>query len=373
MVGSLMTDGGDVTGATAMSSEVTVRFDATVRRGEFEVEARFDLAPGSTTAIVGPNGAGKSTVLAAIAGLEPAKSGVIEIAGAAVDEPASGVFVASRDRRVGIVFQDHLLFPRMTVRDNVAFGMRTRGQSKSESRSRASELLSRYGLEEFADRAPHELSGGQAQRVALARALVTDPEVLMLDEPLSALDVKAKAQVRSELVTQLAEFAGAVLLVTHDPVDVNLLADRLVVLEEGKVVQQATPAEVRRSPRSAYVAAFAGRNYVRARVDAGQITVDGSTVGLQTSDTSVSGAALVTIAPSAIALHQERPVGSPRNVWATQIVGVEPLGDIRRVVLGEPLELAADLTPSAVETMGLAVGQEIWASVKATEVHVAAL
>ena len=367
MVGALMTEALD-----AIGSDAAVRFDATVRRGDFEVGAQFDLEAGSTTAIVGPNGAGKSTVLAAIAGLEPALSGVIEIAGEVVDKPASGLFVASRDRRVGIVFQDHLLFPRMSVRDNVAFGIQSRGRSKSESRARASEFLSRYGLEEFANRAPHELSGGQAQRVALARALATEPQVLMLDEPLSALDVEAKAQVRGELVKQLSEFAGAVLLVTHDPVDVNLLADRVIVLEEGKVVQSATPDDVRRQPRSAYVAAFAGRNYVRAVVDAGQITVDGSTVGLQTADTSVSGPALVTIAPSAIALHRERPAGSPRNVWATQIVGVEALGDIRRVMLGAPLELSADLTPSAVETMSLAIGQEIWASVKATEVHVAA-
>jgi len=270
---------------------IQIRFDASVVRDEFKVHADFQLPAGSTTALVGPNGAGKSTVLAAIAGLEPAHSGEIEIGGVVVDAPANAVFVPSRERNVGVVFQQHLLFPHLSVLDNVAFGLRSRGLSKADARSRAM------------------------------------------------------------------------------PVDTNLLADQLIVLEAGEVVQVGSPDAVRRQPKSAYIASFAGENHLRASVEAGQIAVDGSTVALQTADRSVTGPALVTIAPSAIALHRDQPGGSPRNVWSTQIASVEVMGDVRRVMLGAPFELAADLTPGAVESMGLRAGQEIWASVKATEIR----
>ena len=350
-----------------------VRFDARVVRGDFELDAAFTLPAGSTTAIVGPNGAGKSTILAAIAGLEAARSGTIEIAGFVVDDPSTGIFVPSRDRHVGVVFQDHLLFPNLTVLENVAFGLRARGQSRLAADAAASALLQRHELAEFASRRPDQLSGGQAQRVALVRALASEPDVLALDEPLSALDVEARASVRSQLARHLADFAGPVVMVTHDPLDAKLLADQLVVLEAGKVVQIGTPVEVGRQPATSYVASFAGLNHLRAHVDQGQIKVAGVDVALQTSEMSVAGDALVTIAPSAVALHRERPGGSPRNVWSTKISGVEDFGDVRRVILGDPLELAADLTPAAVESLDLRAGQEIWASVKATEVRVVQL
>lgn len=350
-----------------------LNFDATVARGEFRVSAAFHLQAGKTTAIVGPNGAGKSTILSAVAGLVAVEKGRIEIGEVVVDDPANGRFVASKDRRVGVVFQDHLLFPNLTVLDNVAFGLRARGHSKAAARSAAMEWLGRDGFDEFGERRPHELSGGQAQRVALIRALATEPEVLLLDEPLSALDVEAKARVRARLSRHLADFEGVVMLVTHDPVDVNLLADHLIVLESGKVTQVGTPSAVRRAPQSGYIAAFAGLNHLKATADDGQITIAGADVGLQSADRTGAGPVLVTIAPSAIALHRERPGGSPRNVWSTRIVGIEEFGDVRRVSLADPVDLAADLTAGAVESMALAPGEEIWASVKATEVRIAPL
>ncbi len=350
-----------------------VNFDATVTRGSFEVRAAFELRAGEVTAMVGPNGAGKSTVLAAIAGLTPIESGRIQIANVVVDDPTAAAFVPSKDRRVGVVFQDHLLFPNLSVLDNVAFGLRARGDSKASARAGAMQWLERDDMTEFAQRRPHELSGGQGQRVALTRALATEPDVLILDEPLSALDVEAKRSVRAQLSDRLNDFSGATLLVTHDPVDVNLLADQLIVLEAGRVVQTGTPSEIRRGPQSSYIASFAGLNHLRAEVGDGQITIEGVDVVLQAADRTVSGAALVTIAPSAIALHLDRPGGSPRNVWLTRIAAIEEFGDVRRVSLASPLELAADLTPGAVEAMALAADQEIWASVKATEVGVVPL
>lgn len=357
-----------------MGSLVTaLRFDATVRRGGFEVIAEFEIAAGDKAAIVGPNGAGKSTILSTIAGLIPVDEGELEIGGVTVDDPARNLFVPSKDRRLGFVFQDHLLFPNMSVLDNVAFGLRSRGVSKSDARAVAMDLLRDDALESLAARRPTQLSGGQAQRVALARAIATDPDVLLLDEPMSALDVESRADVRARLSRYLEAFTGAVVMVTHDPADASLLADRLIVIEGGSVVQTGTPRQVRRNPASAYVASFAGLNHLRANVEGGLITVPGTSESLQTADRSISGPALVTIAPSAVALHRDRPAGSPRNVWSTQIVGVEELGDVRRVILGEPFEFAADLTPGAVEAMTLAEGQQIWASVKATEVGVGVL
>lgn len=346
-----------------------VHFDATVARGDFQVTADFSLAAGETTAVVGPNGAGKSTILAAIAGLAPISSGKIEIAGRAVDEPAAGHFVPSKDRRVGVVFQDHLLFPNLTVIDNIAFGLRAGGASRAAATAQAAEWLERDDLASLASRRPHQLSGGQAQRVALVRALATEPDVLLLDEPLNALDVEAKANVRSQLSTRLHTFSGAVLLVTHDPVDANLLADQMVVVEEGRIVQTGTPSEVRRQPNSTYIAAFAGLNHLRAEAESGQISIAEGDTTLQSADRSASGAVLVAIAPTAIALHRDRPGGSPRNVWLTRIGAIEEFGDVRRVSLGHPIEVVADLTPGAVESLELGIGQEVWASVKATEVR----
>ena len=350
-----------------------VHFDASIERGGFVLQANLEFSAGGTTAVIGPNGAGKSTLLAALAGLESAVTGTISIDGSVVDDPAAGVFVPSRDRRVGFVFQDKLLFPHLSVEENVAFGLRAHGRSKTEARSMASDLLGRDGLSSLASRRPDQLSGGQAQRVALVRALAIEPSLLLLDEPLSALDVQARTEVRQQLMERLESFAGVALLVTHDPPDAFLLADQIVVLEAGKVVQTGDSDQVRRTPTSAYVASFAGRNHLRAHVEGGRITVDGSDIALQSADRTIAGLALVSISPSAVALHLERPAGSPRNVWSTEVASIGSIGDVRRVVLGGPFELAADLTDSAVESMELAVGSSVWASVKATEVIVTAL
>lgn len=220
--------------------------DVVVERGETRIAAAFDVAPGHPLAVIGPNGAGKSSVLAAIAGLVALESGRVVIGTRPVDR------LPPERRRIGVLFQDYVLFPHLTVRDNVAFAARMRG-SRAAARSAAEPWLERYGLMPLADRLPSQLSGGQAQRVALARALAADPEVLLLDEPMSALDVEVRADMRAELATHVREFGGATMLVTHSPADASALADSVLVLEAGRVTQRGTLDELRAAPATPYV------------------------------------------------------------------------------------------------------------------------
>jgi len=220
--------------------------DVTVTRGEQRIAAAFDVAPGHPLAVIGPNGGGKSSLLAAIAGLVPLESGRVSIGDRIVDG------LPPERRRIGVVFQDYVLFPHLTVRDNVAFASRMRG-SRADARAAAEPWLGRYGLTALADRLPAELSGGQAQRVALARALAADPEVLLLDEPMSALDVEIRDEMRAELASHVREFGGATVLVTHSPADAAALADSVLVLESGRVTQRGTLDELRASPATPYV------------------------------------------------------------------------------------------------------------------------
>lgn len=342
-------------------------------RGEFNVEVDLSFMADQTTVLVGPNGAGKSTLLSLLAGTLALDEGRIEIAGRIVDSPTESIFVQSAQRKVGVVFQDHALFPHMTVLDNVAFGLMSQGQRRPTATAAARNALDALGLEALSDRRPAEVSGGQGQRIALARALVTNPALVLLDEPLSALDVETRAQVRRHLSAALDAFSGPSVIVTHDPADALILGDTIVVMEEGRIAQVGSPDEIRRRPATAYVAAFAGTNLLHAQATNGTLAIEGSDQTLQSAQSSVVGPVIVTIAPSAIALHHERPQGSPRNAWETNVEAIEPIGDVRRVLLGSPLGLTVDVTPEAVESMMLEPGSRVWASVKATEVRIEAL
>ncbi|MDQ3293661.1 MAG: ATP-binding cassette domain-containing protein, partial [Actinomycetota bacterium] len=187
-----------------------------VRLGDLDLDIELRVGDGEVVALLGPNGAGKTTALRAIAGLQPLDGGRIELDGTVLDDPGTGAYVPTGDRPIGVVFQDYLLFPRQSTLDNVAFGLQARGRSKAAARAEARGWLERFGIADHADDKPAMLSGGQAQRVALARALATDPQLLLLDEPLAALDATTRLHVRTELRRHLATFDGARLLVTHD-------------------------------------------------------------------------------------------------------------------------------------------------------------
>ena len=343
-----------------------------VRRGEFTLDLGLEIAAGEVVALLGPNGAGKSTALRALAGLLRIASGQITVGGRIVADAASGIHRAPHDRPIGVVFQDYLLFPHLTVLDNVAFGPLARGLDKPEARRRAALLLARVGIADLAESKPPAISGGQAQRVALARALATEPRVLLLDEPLAALDAKTHLLVRTEVRRHLADFSGATLLVTHDPIDASVLADRLVVIEHGSVVQQGTPLQVARRPRTDYVARLVGLNLLAGRGQGHQVLLPtGGSVELAES---ASGDVYVAFRPAAVSLFVHRPDGSPRNLWAGRIAALEPHGEGVRVEIGEVPDrmssILAEITPSAVAELELRPGSEVWAAVKASDIDV---
>nr|WP_166631354.1 ABC transporter ATP-binding protein [Streptomyces sp. GC420] len=333
-----------------------------VDRGDFHLDVRLRAAPGDVVALLGPNGAGKTTALRALAGLTPLSGGRLLLDGTDMTG------TPPEDRPVGVVFQDYLLFPHLTALDNVAFGPRCRGVPKAEARERAAQWLDRMGMAEHAGAKPRRLSGGQAQRVAVARALATRPRLLLLDEPLAALDARTRLDVRAELRRHLAGFEAVAVLVTHDPLDAMVLADRLVVVEGGRAVQEGTPRDIARHPRTDYIARLVGLNLYQGRAEGHTVRVDGGPVIATTED--LTGPAFVAFPPVAVTLHRERPTGSSaRNLWQCRVAGLESHGDQIRADLTGPLPLTADLTAVAASELDLHPGAEVWATVKATQTH----
>jgi molybdate transport system ATP-binding protein len=218
-----------------------------VRRGEFELDAELLLTPGTVLAVVGRNGAGKSTALAALAGVTPLSRGRIVLDGALLDD-ADGAFVPPERRPVGLVLQQPALFPHLTVQDNVAFGLRTAGAPRAEAREQARNALDEHGLGDLAERRPAQLSGGQAARIALIRALVRRPALLLLDEPLAAIDAELRPALRSSIRIVLDSFPGSAIVVTHDIADAEALADEVVVLDAGRVLQRGPLGLLRAEP-----------------------------------------------------------------------------------------------------------------------------
>ncbi len=346
-----------------MSLDAAIR----VTRGDLRLDLDLDVAPGEVLALLGPNGAGKTTALEVVAGLVALEAGHVRVAGRLWDVPAEHVYLRPEHRSAAVVFQEYLLFPHLSALENVAFGLRARGVGARAARRRAGEWLGRVGLAGVAREKPARLSGGQAQRVALARALATEPDVLLLDEPLAAMDAATRAVVRSDLRRHLDGYRGGTVLVTHDAVDAMVLADRLVVLEAGRVVQTGRPADVARAPRTEYVARLVGLNLYRGTATGRDVVVDGG--GHLTVAQPHAGDVLVAFPPAAVALHRYRPEGSPRNVWPGRVAGLEQHGDVMRVRLDAEPPVLADVTTAAVADLGLHLGQDVWASLKATEAH----
>lgn len=353
---------------------MTLSVDVTVRRGTFAVRARFDAPRGSTTALLGPNGSGKSTLVSSMAGLVPPEEGSVVLAGVVLDDPAAGVNVPPQRRSIGVVFQELLLFPHLSALDNVAFPLLARGFAPAEAHDRGEHLLRRLEMARHARARPRDLSGGEAQRVALARALVAEPALLLLDEPLSALDVGARARLREVLRDELERFPGVRVLITHDPVEALTMADRIVIVEEGRVTQIGTPEEIRAVPRSRYAADLVGVNAVRGVLEpigqgTGRLISSEGTLVAPWPEWYVEGEVVGIVRPIDVTLWPDRPDGSARNVLSGRVTSVAIEGDRARIRLATAPPLVAEVTQGSVERLGLRPGVEVWASFKAVEVE----
>jgi len=399
-------------GAPPVDEAAPGRLDAavTVRRKAFTLDVAVTVEPGEVLAVLGPNGAGKSTLLGALAGLLVPDEGLVRLGGRLLT--GGGTFVPPERRRVGLMGQDPLLFPHLTAVENIAFGPRSQGVSRVRARATAHEWLERLTLAEYGNRRPAQLSGGQRQRVALARALAAEPELLLLDEPLGALDAQTVPEVRQVLRTYLRASGTTTILVTHDVLDAAMLADRVLVLADGAVTDSGSTAAILAAPRSEFSAALAGLNLLTGTADA---TADeGAVVTVSAVGASISGltaervgagdAAAVVFPPSAVAVYPQAVAGSPRNSWPAVVTALEPGPSAIRVrlalgtggstvpvtgavvdsVTGTAVDsvtgpgaggeagaaVSADLTPAAVAELDLSPGSRVFLAVKATEVRV---
>jgi molybdate transport system ATP-binding protein len=357
-----------------------LRMSGTVERGTFRLAADLTVSPGEVLGILGPNGAGKTTLLRALSGLDALTTGSIRLGGLTLDDTATDTFVPTQRRPVGLVFQNYRLFPHLDVRDNVAYAPRAGGAGRRQSRAVADAWLEKLDLSALATRRPHQISGGQAQRVALARTLAGDPRLLLLDEPLSALDARTRLEVRTRLRRHIDEFTGPVLIITHDPLEAMIMADRLLVIENGRVVQQGSPAQVARQPATQYVARLVGLNLYAGTLDPATAAVhldDGAILTVTFGDDDAltwAGAegsrtrVLVGLRPSAISIHTVRPThASPRNVWNGTVASLEQLTDRVRIQVDATPPALVDISAAAVADLALRPGSSVWLSAKATE------
>jgi molybdate transport system ATP-binding protein len=362
----------------ALVREEAAGLDAAVvvRRAGFVLDVALTVAPGDVLAVLGPNGAGKSTVLDVLAGLLRPDTGHVRVGGRTLTGP--GVHVPPHRRGVGLLAQQPLLFPHLSALANVAFGPRAQGVPRRTAATRAQELLDAVDVGPLAERRPGQLSGGQQQRVALARALAAGPELLLLDEPLAALDVDTMPAMRALLRRTIRDGGQTAVLVTHSALDALVLADRVAVLSDGTVVEEGPTREVLARPRSPFAARIAGLDLVPGTACPGGLrTDDGLVVAGHAEGTVAGDPAVAVFPPAAVAVFAQRPHGSPRNVVPVRLAAVEPHGDLVRLRAGVrdggpawAEGLAADVTPAALVDLPVEPGDELWFVVKATEVAI---
>jgi molybdate transport system ATP-binding protein len=339
----------------------------TIRRPHLQVEVDLEAAEGSVLAVIGPNGGGKSTAVEALCGLLPLDSGRVVVAGVVWEDAALKVRLVPQKRSVGVMFQSLTLFPNMTAVENVSYGIRSLGMNQSEARRTAVGVMDRLDAGALAETPAGQLSGGQAQKVALARALAVEPDLLLLDEPTSKLDVSTQVEVRRALDEALRDFAGVTVLVTHQPMEAMALADRIVVVEGGRVTQRGDPIELQLHPRSAYVAGFAGVNLLEGRSTGDLVQLPGgASVAVVNAPT---GDVFAAIDPNAIALYRTPPEGTPRNVWRLEVTEIDFEGQRARVRMTGELTLVAEITRASAEELHLTDKGSVWASAKATQVQ----
>jgi len=361
---------------------VGLRLDAQVSLGALDLDVSLEAAPGELVALLGPNGAGKTTVLRCVAGLQPLDAGRVCLDGTVLDDPDAEVFVPPEQRPVGVVFQDYLLFPSMSALENVAFGLRARGVGRREARARAGAWLARVGLDDFARHAPRQLSGGQQQRVALARALVLRPAVLLLDEPLGALDAKLRRQLRVELKALQEEVGITFLFVTHDQEEALSMSDRVAVMNQGRVEQVGTPRALYDEPATLFVANFlAVSNVMAATVEGDGLDGQRLRVGefaLRAAHRDGHGAGLVgravtlMVRPERVVLEPYDPVARDNRLPAI-VERTVYLGPSTHVVAR--LATGATIQASVANTGGEAGfrhGTPVWAHLPADAIRVLA-
>jgi molybdate transport system ATP-binding protein len=347
-----------------------------MRLGAFTLDAALAVPAGVVMAVVGESGAGKTTLLRLVAGLADPDEGRIAIHGRVLFDGASGTSRPPFERPIGYVAQDYALFPHLSVRDNVAFGLRALGRPAAEVRERVDRALEGVGLAALASRRPRRISGGEQQRVALARALILDPEVLLLDEPLAALDPATRREIRGELRRALKERSCPTLLVTHDPADALSFGDRIAVIERGRITQQGSRDEFLRDPRSRYAAEFLGVNVLEGEIVSRQggiaeLSVDGMRIAVV--DSGADSRARVILHPREIVISIAAPAGSARNVLrgpVTELLAEGAGGEQVRVRLGTRPALTAEITRRSAEALGLSPGLEVYASFKASAMSV---
>ncbi len=347
--------------------------DVGKRLQPFDLALRLDVAPGATTVVVGESGAGKTTLLRLLAGLDHPDQGRITLDGAVYFDAARRTVLPPAARDVGYVMQEYALFPHLTVRENAAFGLRARGVRRRDAAAQADAALTRLGVGDLADRRPASLSGGQRQRVALARALALEPRLLLLDEPLSALDVGTRQAMRSELRQLLASLSCVTIYVTHSPIEALALGDMIAVIESGRLTQLGTRDDLLCRPRTSYVATFMGVNlfvgHVAGRTADGLArvrTVDGE---LTVVDPGGDGDVFVAASPREVTLFLTSPGGSAQNLFrgaVVELIPEPPFGERVRVVLDTHPRLVAEVTRHATASLGLVVGREVYAGLKAT-------
>ncbi len=321
--------------------------DICVHRDRFELRLALSVQPGTVAAVVGPNGAGKSTLLRALSGLLDPSRGRVSLDGRVLHDSAADIRVPPARRGIGVVFQDYLLFPHLTAMENVAFGLLARGVGRRQAEHAAMTWLERLDIAQTADARPARLSGGQAQRVAIARALVLDPPLLLLDEPLAALDASTRVEVRTDLGQRLREFHGATVLVTHDPVDAMTLGDEVVVLDSGSVAQRGTPANIAESPVNSYVADLLGLSRL-----------------------PTAGGEVLVFSPSQVTITRHRPVPSTGRTFGCRVTAVEQVaGNVRMrlTTVDGAHRISADLDPRDIRSIPTDLDSVVWASVAARE------
>jgi molybdate transport system ATP-binding protein len=357
---------------------MTLEVDVRARRGRFALGGRFEAHEGETLAILGPNGSGKSTLLEIVAGLVRPDAGRVVLDGVALDDVGAGLHVEPEERPIGVVFQDRLLFPHLSALENVAFPRVARGERRADASRLAGDLLSDFGVSDKAHVRPARLSGGEAQRVALARALAQRPRALLLDEPFSALDVEARGRLRESIARALGAVSGVRVLVTHDPVEALTLADRIVVLEAGRIVQSGTSEELRTAPRTAYAAEVAGVNLFRGRLEpvergVGRVrTSDGEVIVAWPADLESTPIddVIGILRPSDVSIHTTAPEGSARNILHGTVERVTIDGHRARVHARTAPPIIAEVTAGSVSRLGLVPGVDVWVSFKAVEIGI---